>query len=56
MKMLINLDVDGYVTEKERREACVAIVEEYLDSAAISVKVLWCDDETEEELLRQIDN
>ena len=44
MKMLIELYMDGYETEQEHKEACIEFVKEQLDSAAISVKVLWSED------------
>lgn len=43
MKILIDLYMDGYETEEEMKKACIEYVEEQLDSAAISVKVLWSE-------------
>ncbi len=46
MKILIELYMDGYSysTEKDHKQACIGYIEECLDSAAVSVKVLWAED------------
>jgi len=44
MKFLIELDMDGYDTEKEMKEACIVFIEEQLDFTASSVKILWSEE------------
>jgi hypothetical protein len=41
MKILIELWLDGYETEKEQEEACLEFVKEQLDMTASSVDILW---------------
>jgi hypothetical protein len=55
MKMLIEIYADGYETPEAMNEACVEMVEEWLDSSAVSTKILWREGESKEELLKQID-
>jgi hypothetical protein len=43
MKMLIELHLDGCDTEQEHKKSCVEFVEEQLDFAASSVKILWVE-------------
>lgn len=43
MKMLIELWLDGYETEEQRKEACIEYVEEQLNMTASSIKVLWVE-------------
>jgi hypothetical protein len=40
MKFLINLEMDGYESEKEELEACRCFIEEQLDFSGSSVHVL----------------
>lgn len=54
MKMLIDLDVDGYLTDEERNNACREMVRDYLDSSATSVKILWDETEGTENLLEKL--
>ncbi len=44
MKFLIELNMDGYDSEEEEKEACIAFIKEQLDSSATYVKVLWMQD------------
>lgn len=44
MKILIELYLDGYTDEKQRREACLEFVEEQLNMTASSVKILWAEE------------
>lgn len=44
MKFLIELDMDGYETQKEMKDACIVFIEEQLDFSASSVKILWSED------------
>lgn len=41
MKILIELNLDGYEDPTEEKKACVAFVEEALNMTASSIKVLW---------------
>jgi len=41
MKILIELNMDGYDNPKDEMDACVAFVKEQLDFTASSVKILW---------------
>lgn len=43
MKFLIDLSMDGYDSEEEEKEACIAFIEEQLDFSASSVKILWAE-------------
>lgn len=43
MKMLIDLWMDGYDNDKQMKDACIAYVQDQLDSTGTSVKVLWVD-------------
>ena len=45
MKMLIDLWMDGYETEEDHKKACIAFVEEQLDFAGSSVKILEVEGE-----------
>lgn len=45
MKMLIDLWMDGYETEEEHKKACIAFVEEQLDFAGSSVKIVEIEGE-----------
>ena len=45
MKMLIDLWMDGYETEEDHKKACIALVEEQLDFAGSSVKILEVEGE-----------
>ncbi len=47
MKILIELHLDGYENEKQRREACLEWVKEQLDMTASSVKILWAEESCE---------
>ena len=49
MKMLIDLYMDVYNTQKERKEACIEYVKDQLDSTAITVNILWVEAVDEEE-------
>ena len=44
MKMLIEIWLDGYNTEKEMESACIEFVEEQLNMTASSIKILWSED------------
>ena len=44
MKLLIELWLDGYETEKAMFEACKEHVEENLNMTAGSVKILWAEE------------
>ena len=39
MKFIVDLDLDGYSTEEEMEQACIAFIEESLDFSASSVSV-----------------
>ena len=41
MKMLIEIDLDGYDTEKEMFEACEEFVLDELNMTASSITILW---------------
>lgn len=41
MKFLIDLELDGYLTEEERKKACIEFIKEQLNMTASSIKVLW---------------
>ena len=43
MKMLIEIWLDGYNTEKEMESACIEFVEEQLNMTASSIKILWSE-------------
>lgn len=39
MKFLVDLELDGYDTEEEMKEACLTFIEEQLNFSASSVRV-----------------
>ena len=39
MKFIVDLDLDGYETEEEMEQACIAFIEESIDFSASSVSV-----------------
>lgn len=41
MKFLIDLKLDGYLTEEERKRASIEFIKEQLNMTASSIKVLW---------------
>ena len=43
MKMLIDIWLDGYESEAERKKACIEFVKEQLDMTASSIKILWVE-------------
>jgi hypothetical protein len=47
MKILIELTLDGYDSEKESQEACLEFVKEQLNMTASSIKVLWHEELSE---------
>jgi len=53
MKLLVEMYADGYDSEEERLEACKVILED-CDSCAITVRVLWDERQSKEELLEKI--
>lgn len=48
-KYLVDLWLDGYETEEEENEACIAFIKEQLDFSASSVKVIKLPDNFESE-------
>ena len=40
MKFIVDLHLDGYSTEEEEEAACIAFIEEQLDFAASTIKVI----------------
>ena len=44
MKLLIELEMDGYETKEEMREACIEWVEYQLNKTASSIKILWAEE------------
>jgi len=54
MKILIDIVMDGYETEAEEIAACRTTLEDYLDSAAITVKVLWDESQPVKDLLAKM--
>jgi len=43
MKFLIDLNMDGYDSEEEEKEACIVFIKEQLDFSTSSVKILWAE-------------
>ncbi len=44
MKFLIELNMDGYDTPQQEKEACLSFIQEQLDFSASSVKILWAEE------------
>jgi len=43
MKMLIEIDLDGYDTDQERYDACMEFVYEQLNMTASGITILWAE-------------
>lgn len=52
MKILIDLELDGYDTKEEMKRACLAFVEEQLDFSASFIQILWSEGDPKEKLFK----